>query len=53
MERPDTEMSTDSVSGNKGWKVLSIYYLKVHYATFLRAVTKQKNRVPDTRNSSL
>ena len=27
--------------------------LKVHYATFLRAVNKQKNRVLDARNSSL
>ena len=27
--------------------------LKVHYATFLRAVNKQKNRVLDARNSNL
>ena len=27
--------------------------LKVHYATFLRAINKQKNRVLDARNSSL
>ena len=28
-------------------------YLKVHYATFLRAVNKQRDRALDTRNSSL
>ena len=27
--------------------------LKVHYATFLWAVNKQKNRVLETRNNSL
>ena len=27
--------------------------LKVHYATFLQAVNKQKNRVLDARKSSL
>ena len=29
------------------------FTLKVHYATFLKAVNKQKNRVLDARNNSL